>query len=52
MGHLIFAMDSRGARLNKFLNEDPFDFQSSNHIIVWPGGKLGDVKNLVQKKSF
>jgi hypothetical protein len=50
MRHIIFGMDSRGAKLNKFLNQDPFDFQSTNHIIVRPGGKLGDVKNLVQKK--
>ena len=51
MRHIIFAMDSRGAKLNNFLDhKDPFDFESKNHIIIRPGGKLGDVKNLVKKK--
>uniref|UniRef100_K1R3P6 IQ motif and SEC7 domain-containing protein 2 n=1 Tax=Magallana gigas TaxID=29159 RepID=K1R3P6_MAGGI len=51
MRHLVFATDSRGSKLKSYLEkEEPFDFHSDNIVIVRPGGKLSDIRELVKTK--
>jgi hypothetical protein len=44
MRHIIIGADSRGAKLDQYLQrKEPFDFHHQSHILVRPGGKFSHV---------
>ena len=51
MNHVIFATDSRGAKLKKYLDENHhFGADCKAHVYVMPGGKIHDVGEKIKQK--